>query len=468
MNTPQDDTLSQDLPIELRVLHGPQAGSRLALMPQESYLLGSGDTCTVMLAGAQVQSEHARLTIDADHWVIDPDQGSVTTLDGQPCGPDRPLELGTVVQLGLVKLTVVRHDARWPQDEALVPQPRPEPDTQLPAREDGQAHADPCEALEDRGAVANASAAPRGHRALAAALLTCVAGSAVALTAYAGWQMTAVSTQVAADAASAADIEPHAAARPSIRDALQTWLAALPESGRLALEGHGDGPWRVVGYVPTEIGRRHIVQSAQSLPWPVAIDILTETEREARVRRFLHAEAGEAIDARLAGTRGATLQVRLVATHRADAERFMQRLRTELRALEPVAFDVLLPSDIRQRFLQGLQDNGLAARFDVVRNEPEFTLRALLPQHEVKRWEQFFSHFTGEYGSVVGIHATVRTERDSVESRIRAVVAGRYPYVITASGERVAPGGQIDGKVLAAIGAQEIVFADGLRLRLHP
>ena len=26
-----------------------------------------------------VQSEHARLTIDADHWVIDPDQGSVTT-----------------------------------------------------------------------------------------------------------------------------------------------------------------------------------------------------------------------------------------------------------------------------------------------------------------------------------------------------------------------------------------------------
>ena len=57
---------------------------------------------------------------------------------------------------------------------------------------------------------------------------------------------------------------------------------------------------------------------------------------------------------------------------------------------------------------------------------------------------------------------------DAIESRIRAVVAGRYPYVIMASGERVAPGGQIDGKVLAAIGAQEIVFADGLRLRLHP
>lgn len=104
----------------------------------------------------------------------------------------------------------------------------------------------------------------------------------------------------------------------------------------------------------------------------------------------------------------------------------------------------------------------------MVRTEPELTLQALLPQSDVKRWEHYFSQFTSDYGSVVGIHATVRTERDSVESRIRAVVAGRYPYVITVSGERVAPGGQIDGKVLAAIGAQEIVFADGLRVRLQP
>ncbi|WP_285886555.1 hypothetical protein [Hydrogenophaga intermedia] len=40
--------------------------------------------------------------------------------------------------------------------------------------------------------------------------------------------------------------------------------------------------------------------------------------------------------------------------------------------------------------------------------------------------------------------------------------------MITTSGERIAPGGQIDGKVLTAIGAQEVVFADGLRVRFHP
>src|SRR5690606_23713266 len=125
----------------------------------------------------------------------------------------------------------------------------------------------------------------------------------------------------------------------------------------------GEGPWRLVGHVPTESGRRHIVQAAQTLPWPVAIDVLTDAQRQVRVRHFLQTGSEDAIDARLAGAQGTTLRVRVVAGKRADAERFMQRLRTVLRALEPVAFDVLLPPDIQQRFLQGLQASGLAARF---------------------------------------------------------------------------------------------------------
>src|SRR5690606_7720617 len=70
---------------ELRVLHGPQAGSRLALLPGDAYLVGSGDGCSVMLAGAQVQAQHAQLTVFSHHWSVAPQQGQAVLLDGQVC-----------------------------------------------------------------------------------------------------------------------------------------------------------------------------------------------------------------------------------------------------------------------------------------------------------------------------------------------------------------------------------------------
>lgn len=469
MNTPRVDDPSLDIPVELRVLHGPQAGSRLTLMPQETYLLGSGDACTIMLAGAQIQAEHARLTVHTDHWIAEPDQGSVTTLDGQACGPDRPLEFGTVLQLGLVKLTVEQEDAAWTQDEALEPPPKPEPLTES-ADDDPAAEPQDTAAPTEQDSPAEAtSRAARAPRVLAAALLTCMAGGAIALTAYAGWQMTAPPpTPLTETITESTDTAAAQAPQPSPSEVLQDWLKPLQRLGRLVLEGQGEGPWRVVGHVPTAAEREQIVRAAQALPWPVAIDVLSSAERQSRVQRFLEARSGQQVSARISGTQDTALQVRVLAKTQTDAERLMTQLREAQAPLGPFAFEVLLPSDIRQRFLEGLQTNGLADSFEVQRSEPELALRASLPQQQVRTWERYFSQFTAEYGSFLTINATVRTERDAVESRIRAVVAGDYPYVITSTGERVAPGGRIDGKVLAAIGPQELVFADGLRVRFQP
>ena len=48
--------------LELRVLHGPQAGSRLILFVGE-YTLGTDDECEVMLAGPRLMGLHAKLKI---------------------------------------------------------------------------------------------------------------------------------------------------------------------------------------------------------------------------------------------------------------------------------------------------------------------------------------------------------------------------------------------------------------------
>lgn len=467
MNTPTLDDPSQGIPVELRVLHGPQAGSRLTLMPQETYLLGNGDACTVMLAGAQIQPEHARLTVYADHWTAEPDQGSVITLDGQACGADHPLEFGTVVQLGLVKLTVEQEDAAWTQDEALEPPPKPEPLTDAADNEPSPSPPAQEPTEEAHNSVLAARRAARSPRAPVVALLACMAGGAIALTAYAGWQMTAPThtpeTIVETGGAAAGQ-----APKPSPSAALQAWLEPMQRLGRLSLEGGGEGPWRVVGHVSSAAERERLIRSAQALPWPVNVDVLFNTERQSQVQRFLASQSGQQLSARVTGNQGAALQVRVLARTQGDADRLMSQLREAHAQLEPFSFEVLLPSDIRQRFFDGLQVNGMADRFEVLRKEPELALRASLPQKQVGTWERYFSQFTAEHGSVLPISATVRTERDSIETRIRAVVAGNYPYVITSTGERVAPGGQIDGKVLITIGAQELVFADGLRVRFQP
>src|SRR5688500_11650816 len=85
--------------IELRVLHGPQAGARLPLQPGQSYTIGTADTCAVVLSGAQVAQEHALIRVDADGIVVEPLQGRVLTLAGQEIEPGL-LPLGTVLQFG--------------------------------------------------------------------------------------------------------------------------------------------------------------------------------------------------------------------------------------------------------------------------------------------------------------------------------------------------------------------------------
>lgn len=455
--------------VELRVLHGPQAGSRLSLMPGETYLVGSGDGCAIMLAGAQVQAEHASISVDSTHWYAAPAQGSAVRLDGQACDAAQPLDFGTVVQLGLVKLTIDHEDADWPQEVALEPQPRAEdPPPEPPPADDGPT--EPAPAAVDMPAARERLPSPRRHhRAAALALLGSVACLAVAVTSYAGWQLSLPPTAIDTAAAMPADQAPPPAEPPSPAEQMQLWMAAQGGASTLQLDGGGSAPWRVVGHVPAESDRKRLLDATRTLTWPVEIAVLTGVERRARLARYLDEQStSPGLALRLNTTDTSRAAVKVMAESRDRADAFVTRLRKDLSPLEPIELEVLLPPDIRQRFLDGLDRTGLAPRFDVVRTEPDLSLTALLKQGEVATWERYFGEFTADHGSVLKISALIRTERDAVESRILAVVSGAYPYVLTTSGERVAPGGQIDGKALVAVNAQEIVFADGLRVRLRP
>src|SRR3569832_50148 len=115
--------------IELRVLHGPQAGARLALQWGQAYRIGTGDTCAIVLGGAQVAPEHALLSVGEQGITVVPLQGTVSTLAAAVDADSEPLPLGTVLRFGLVKLTVARADDEWPSDEVLQPVHKSEEET---------------------------------------------------------------------------------------------------------------------------------------------------------------------------------------------------------------------------------------------------------------------------------------------------------------------------------------------------
>lgn len=456
--------------VELRVLHGPQAGSRLPLMPGAPYLVGAGDACDVMLAGAQVEAEHAHIEVDGEHWTVTPDGGRALRLDGQTCDVNQPLAFGTVVQLGRVKVTVDRQGAEWPMDEALEPQPRPEPAP--PAADEPVADTDGAEQAAAPGTTSPPSAQAAKppfarRRAVAMAVFVWVAAASLALTGYAAWQLARPIEPPAAPPVATAP--PQAETPPKPEERLPEWVQAHGANAHLLLDGGGEQPWRVLGHVKDDSERQRLIDAARELPWPVTVAVLTDTERLAAVQRYAEQQASTpTLAVRLLPDGRAHPTVRVIAANPSRADEFIARLHRDLRPLEPIDTEVLLPPAVRLRFMERLDGADLGRRFTVAHTEPDLKLTALLKPGEVERWERLFADFTREYGSVLSISAVVRFERDAIESRIRAVVAGAYPYVVTTSGQRVAPGGAIDGKTVAAVNAQEVVFSDGLRVRLRP
>lgn len=123
--------LDEEAPIELRILHGAQAGSRLCLAVGE-YMLGSDDSCTLILEGSGIEDRHAILRFDGDDVWIEPVDGVVRNAHGDDIDDEQQLIFGLPVELGNVWISVDREDVPWPDPKSVVP---------LVARQAGEAPA---------------------------------------------------------------------------------------------------------------------------------------------------------------------------------------------------------------------------------------------------------------------------------------------------------------------------------------
>jgi type III secretion system YscD/HrpQ family protein len=460
-------------PIELRVLHGPQAGARLPLEPGQRYTIGKADTCAIVLGGAQVAEEHATISADADGISVEPLQGRVLTLAGEEVEAE-PLPLGTVLQFGLVKLTAAPVDGDWPDDEALqVRRASAEP----AAEEQDEALGETAAAPEVQLPASAPAPAPRvglhlfehadvRRYAVYGAVVLLVGGAVLA----AAMQRPAEAV-VSTVAALPDQVEPEAS--PAVTEAesasaLADVLKNFPK-GALQVKRTEGGGWMVAGRLRTDKELQRLREGVSILQVPVEIKVVLVAERLDAVKRFVQAQHSPGrLELRMEPGTGEVLRIVGSASSAEEAAAFPERARGELAAFEPIEFDILRPEQVRERFMDRVREAGLDGKLRVTATDPVLELRGVLSPQDRRVWEALFLDFARRHGSTLKISAHVEPERDAIAANVAAVVGGAFPYIVTTTGQRIAPGGALAGNTVVAVRDGEIVLSDGARFRYGP
>lgn len=466
--------------IELRVLQGPQAGSRLPLSPGHEYLLGSGDECEIVLAGGQIEAAHAALRADADGVHVRPVSGRVQ-IAGREIGGETTAGFAALIQIARVRLTVDHADSPWPGEEQIdaaahsrdsaegllsdedgderdaQPDPahggasQPAPGSAAPARSHAGAHA--------RGADPSRWSAS-GLAASALAVL-CTCASALVLVLQGG------ASAGGAEVPAAAHEPARAQALTSTEPSIEPLQSVLGTSAQLRLVRGDDGQWRIVGRAASEGVLNQIRATAGALTPVVGVAVMLDRDRLAQAERFARArlEPGQE-ELRAELLPDGVVRITGAVANAQRLEALGARVKAELAAIEPVQLAVLQPAQLREIFRDRLGANDLARRIRIVREEPVLELEGVLTAAEIARWESFFIEFTRQHGSVLTVHAAVREVRDEIAASIQTVVGGSFPYLVTTQGQRVSPGGSLQGRMVAGVRDGEVLFADGTRVRV--
>lgn len=413
--------------LELRVLHGPQAGSSLPLERDLEYTLGSGEDCEVFLAGAGVEARHAVLDTSAGGLRIVPREGRVVVA-GRELQEAQDLAADAVVQLGKVKICASLSGAPWPGEEefermleeeaaaAQAPQPDPESaPAQPPAGETGGIPSFP------GGAPLPASPSRRGRLTLAAPLL-----GALAMVGCVGCAILIVLQEVRAGEAAAAPVE---------------------------------------GVVPPVIAPP---PAAEAMGPPPPPEPRTPAARLADVRGVLEKlrQAGS-LELRAEAGDGAAIRIRGAAQSQDGAASALAAVRAAVADAEPLEPAFLTRAQLREKFLAELRSQGLIQKLSQAEAPDELQLDGALAPADRARFEALFLDFTAAHGTVLNVRARIRDQSADAASGVAAVVGGAFPVVITTSGQRVAPGGMLGGRVITSIRDGEVAFADGVRLRFN-
>jgi len=440
--------------LELRVLHGPQAGSRLTLFVGE-YTLGTDDECEVMLAGPRLMGMHARLKIDADTASISPVDGNVLDAHGKQILGDMPLAIGMPVEIGGVWISIDEVDAPWPTTETLIPQPSAGP---LPDPTESSEPSLMSEA-EARGESDFSAQRTRAKRLLIISM-TGLASVAVLGVAGAFWLSSQPMTPTNESVASASPMP----SAPTLSDRL---AEAFP--GRLVQVTSGHGGATIVTAYAADGGMVSRMQQmirkidGTAITHFFADDAMLESASSVVLK---YRREGTRAVVKITGMNNGTASLRGVVASQSVRDELLENLRNSVPGLRGIELTAQGADELPSLLTDRLTVADLSKKLQVVSRQPEFTLRGNLSEDEIQRWEAVLTQFSEEFGQILPIRAMISIQQKRPPINVQTVVGGSMPFVMTDTGQRIGVGGEANGHTISAIRDDEIVFDGTLRFRI--
>ncbi|VTU16415.1 type III secretion system inner membrane ring subunit SctD [Variovorax sp. PBL-E5] len=447
-------TSDSTTPIELRVLYGPQAGSRLQLASGD-YLIGCSDECAIVLSGLRMAQRHALLVVQDEEARIAPQDGTVCDAMGNAIADELVLALGMPVELGGVSIAIDRVDAAWPDAQAVAPM--------------RDAASAPVEAATAASSATTAPAAG-GLRSSPAALRRARGVSLIAMG-IAALALLGLAFAWALDGESAAAPQPEiasvAAPGSGPPEALTGLLRTLDPAHALTLTRQANDQWLVSGYVATGTEKKTLMDGLADLTPVPALKIFSEEEITKAANEVLNAKE-DASDGVLAIENGGKGLLRLsgAVRHAVSAQSAKLSLMIVPGVSSVDISDVMLPEKLLADLKGRIDAAGLRQQLVFTSEWPTVTLTGSVDETQRARWETLIRAFTQAYGDVLPLHATLTPAVPKAMLEVRTIVGGDAPYIVTRQGVRVNRGGEIDGHVLSMVRDTDVVFDGAQRWQI--
>lgn len=440
--------------LELRVLHGPQVGSRLTLFVGE-YTLGTDDECEVMLAGPRLMGMHARLTIDADTASISPVDGNILDAHGKQIFGDTPLAIGMPIEIGGVWISIDEVDAPWPSTETLIPQPTAAPLLDPPEPSEPSLLSEPEIQHESDFSVQRARA--RRFLIISMAGLASIAVLGVASALWLSSQPTPPESEMVAST-------PPIKKAPTLSDRL---AEAFPGRTVQITSGNG-GTTIVTAYAVDGAMANRMQQMIRKFDGTAVIHVFSDDAMLASMSSVIlkYRQEGTRAVVKITDMSNGAATLRGVVASQVVREELMENLRNSVPGLRSIDLTVQSADELPSLLSDRITVADLSKKLQIVSRQPEFTLRGNLSEDEIQRWESVLTQFNQEFGQILPIRATISLQQKRPPINVQTVVGGSMPFIITDTGQRLGVGGEANGHTISAIRDDEIIFDGTLRFRI--
>lgn len=433
--------------VELRVLLGPQAGSRLVLSPGE-YVIGTSDACAVILSGAHVEPIHAAIVIGEDSVVVEARDGTLRDASGVDLAGPTAIELGEVIRVGAVWIAVDERDAPWPETEALGANSTPPVDGAASAVRVGS-RTPP----DDTGPWVAATSGATVTRAVAVFLAVCfVAGLFYCVRV------------LLSDEPSPAVPRVLATKGPSLEQRLKDIVKRVDKQGHLTVARSKSGGWKVSGVLPTTAERRAATDALGDVDPLPELDVTSDEELLAQATSTLATNApGREAWIRVVSLGDGALQL-VGAAREASYVDVARSAISGIRGARRVDSGVLLPQALPKELVDRIAAAGLTACLKFTVEPMGAQVTGTPTEEQISTWQTVAEAFHVDFGDVLPLHVAFTRPALQLPFGIKTIVGGAAPFVLTTTHQHLAPGGAVDGYTLTSIDATSVVFDGKQRL----